>query len=113
VWNAIVSFLGQIARVRFGLLLQARRSPAGFCHPMHLSDFIDFISVEREREDRVVVGVVNTCSRRRIPLSQLEDSDRGAIDVGGRNRINLRIRKLISVNISKTVQDRDILSMED
>ena len=40
---------------------------AGFCHPMRLSDFFDFISVEREREDDDV-----SCSRRRIPLSQLE-----------------------------------------
>ena len=48
--------------------------PAGFCHPMRLSDFIDFISVEREREDDDV-----SCSRRRIPLSQLEASHGGAI----------------------------------
>ena len=91
---------------------------------MRLSDFIDFISVEREREDRVVGRVVNTYSRRRIPLSQLEASDRGAIaycSVCQRRWVAIaliygsadpRIRKLISVNISKTVQDRDILSME-
>ena len=66
---------------------------------MRLSDFIDFISVEREREDRH--ELLTTLSRLyRIPLSQLETSDGGAIvycsavsaNVGGRNRINLRIR---------------------
>ena len=37
---------GTIWRIVMGV-----RRPAGFCHLMRLSDFIDFISVERERED--------------------------------------------------------------
>jgi len=74
-------FLGQISRSidrsdRFGVLLWARRSPppSGFCDPMRLSAFIDFISVEREREDRRELLTTTT-----IPLSQLEATDRGAV----------------------------------
>jgi len=66
--------------------------PSGFCHPMRLSDFIDFISFEHGRED--------SCSRWRIPLSQLKASDRGGIVYcsacqrrGGCNHINLQIRE--------------------
>ena len=112
---------------RFGLLLQACRPPSSFCHLMRLRDFIDFISVKRGREDRRrdSSAVVNSCSQRLIPLSQLEASDRGAIAYSTfcqRRGVAIalicgsadpRIRKLISVNISTMIRDRDILSKED
>ena len=79
-----------------GLPVASGRPPpsSGFCHPMRLSDFIDFISVEREREDRRELFTTTT-----IPLSQLEATNGGAIvycSVCQRrrsNRINLRIRE--------------------
>ena len=75
-------FLGQIDRSidRIDLVYCYRpvgrhRPPSGFCDPMRLSDFIDFISVEREREDDDV-----SCSLKlTIPLSQLEATDGGAV----------------------------------
>ena len=75
---------------------------AGFCHPMRLSDFIDFISVQREREDRRRTRCQHLLTTTHC-LSQLEASDRGTMsaNVGGRNRINLRIRESANPQINK------------
>ena len=71
-----------------------------------LSDFIDFISVKRGRPSSTVI---NSCSRRRIPLSQLGTSHRlGAMltalsaKVGDRYRINLRIGESANLQINAT-----------
>ena len=69
---------------------------------MRLGDFIDFISVEREREDRRELLTTAT-----IPLSQLEATDGGAVvcnnvcHLGGRNRFNLPIRGSANPQINK------------
>ena len=77
--------------------------------PVLRLDFLDFISVERVKE-KTRRELLTT-----IGLSHLEATD-GQLNVGAAIAIcrsaDPRIRKLISVNISKTVQDRDILSME-
>ena len=52
--------------------------PSSFCHPMRLNDLIDFISVERERENRRR-PLSTVAHDDAFFLSQLEASDRGAI----------------------------------
>ena len=64
LFTLYVSVLGQIERsidlidLAYWYRPAGRRRPSGFCDTMRLSDFIDFISVEREREDDDV-----SCSR--------------------------------------------------
>ena len=71
--------------------------PSGFSDPMRLGDFIDFISVQREREDRGRTRCEHSCSRRHTVYYEA----RCLLTSGGRNRINLRIGGSANPQINK------------